>query len=126
MFLFQVMTTLIPSFAAVIAALNISLGADVGGFFLEVIARELNDEVWGTSASGVPGGRGSAGSGGGGRGRGRGTGSNLILLLAHLYNYGVAHCTLVYDIIGLLVDGAHQVLIRFIVYNAVCRRARAL
>lgn len=39
------MTTLIPSFAAVIAALNISLGADVGGFFLETIARELNAEV---------------------------------------------------------------------------------
>ncbi|CAN0322537.1 unnamed protein product, partial [Hapterophycus canaliculatus] len=31
---------------------------------------------------------------------------NLLLLLAYLYNYGVAHCTLVYDIIGLLVDGA--------------------
>ena len=41
----QVMTTLIPSFTAVIAALNISLGADVGGFFLEIIAKELNAEV---------------------------------------------------------------------------------
>ena len=41
----QVMTTLIPSFTAVIAALNISLGADVGGFFLETIAKELNAEV---------------------------------------------------------------------------------
>lgn len=40
------MTTLIPSFTAVIAALNISLGADVGGFFLETIARELKAEVW--------------------------------------------------------------------------------
>lgn len=39
------MLTLIPSFTAVIAALNISLGADVGGFFLETIARELKDEV---------------------------------------------------------------------------------
>ena len=39
------MTTLIPSFTAVIAALNISLGADVGGFFLETIAKELNAEV---------------------------------------------------------------------------------
>lgn len=40
------MTTLIPSFTAVIAALNISLGADVGGFFLETMARELKAEVW--------------------------------------------------------------------------------
>eukprot|EP00903_Cladosiphon_okamuranus_P014969 g13855.t1 len=90
----QVMTTLIPSFTAVIAALNISLGADVGGFFLETIAKELNAEVWGDSSEGSD----SA------RRRGRGTGSNLVLLLAYLYNYGVAHCTLVYDIIGLLVD----------------------
>lgn len=39
------MTTLIPSFTAVIAALNISLGADVGGFFLETVAKELKAEV---------------------------------------------------------------------------------
>lgn len=86
------MTTLIPSFAAVIAALNISLGADVGGFFLETIARELDAEAL---AVGVAPRAGR-----------RGTGSNLILLLAYLYNYGVAHCTLIYDIIGILVDGA--------------------
>lgn len=43
--IYQVMTTLIPSFTAVIAALNISLGADVGGFFLETIAKELNAVV---------------------------------------------------------------------------------
>lgn len=109
----QVMTTLIPSFAAVIAALNISLGADVGGFFLETIAKELDAEVWGeargTSGGGGGGGGAAGGSGVSGssdRGRGgRGTGSNLLLLLAYLYNYGVAHCTLVYDIIGLLIDG---------------------
>ena len=105
------MTTLIPSFAAVIAALNISLGADIGGFFLETIAKELDAEVWGT-ARGTSGGGGEGGAasgscvgGVGGRG-GRGTGSNLLLLLGYLYNYGVTHCTLVYDIIGLLVDGA--------------------
>lgn len=89
------MTTLIPSFAAVIAALNISLGADVGGFFLETIARELDAEVLGTKRVG-----------------GRGTGSNLLLLLAYLYNHGVAHCTLVYDIIGIMVDGAFSLAAR--------------
>lgn len=98
------MTTLIPSFAAVIAALNISLGADVGGFFLETIAKELDAEIWG--AKSCKGGGGGARGGSGGVRGGRGTGSNLLLLLAYLYNYGVAHCTLVYDIIGLLVNGA--------------------
>ena len=83
------MSTLIPPFAAVIAALNISLGADVGGFFLETIARELNAEVWGATRTGS-----------------RGTCLNLALLLAYLYNYGVAHCSLVYDIIRLLVQGS--------------------
>lgn len=103
------MTTLIPSFAAVIAALNISLGADVGGFFLETIARELNAEVWGSAGDFQNGG--SGGGGGSRGGKGRGTGSNLLLLLAYLFNYGVAHCTLVYDIIGLLVDGGFLLLI---------------
>lgn len=98
----QVMTTLIPSFAAVIAALNISLGADVGGFFLETIAKELNADIVGTMETATA----TATVPGGGVGkRGRGVGSNLLLLLAYLYNYGVAHCTLIYDIIGLLVDG---------------------
>lgn len=82
------MSTLIPPFAAVIAALNISLGADVGGFFLETIARELNMEVSGETRAGS-----------------KGTGSNLLLILAYLYNYGAAHCSLVYDIIHLLVEG---------------------
>ncbi|CBN78669.1 conserved unknown protein [Ectocarpus siliculosus] len=99
----HVMTTLIPSFTAVIAALNISLGADVGGFFLEIIAKELKAEVWGATGEGRAG-TGCAGGSGSARRGGRGTGSNLLLLLAYLYNYGVAHCTLVYDIIGLLVD----------------------
>lgn len=94
----QVMTTLIPPYAAVIAALNISLGADVGGFFLEVIAKELNAVI--LSGAKLPAIR----HGNGRRGL-RGTGSNVLLLLAYLYNYGVAHCTLIYDIIGLLVDG---------------------
>lgn len=96
------MTTLIPPFAAVLAGLNVSLGADVGGFFLETIARELDVQIFGKAREGSSHGGGSGG--GGGRG-GRGTGSNLLLLLAYLYNYGVAHCTLVYDVVGLLVDG---------------------
>lgn len=96
----QLMTTLIPPFAAVVMALNISLGADVGGFFLETIAKELNAEL--LSRATPP----AASLGGGGdRGRGRGACSNLLLLLAYLYNFGLAHCTLVYDIVRLLVDG---------------------
>lgn len=90
----QVMATLIPSFSAVIAALNIWLGADVGGYFLEVIATELNLELE------------MAKGGGGSSRRGRGTASNLLLLLAHLYNFGVTYCTLIYDIVRLLVEGA--------------------
>lgn len=93
----QVMATLIPSFSAVIAALNIWLGADVGGYFLEVVATELNLELE----------RAKGGGGGGGSSRrGRGTASNLLLLLAHLYNFGVTYCTLIYDIVRLLVEGA--------------------
>lgn len=91
------MTTLIPSFAAVMAALNISLGADVGGFLLETIAKELNAELLSRATPAAAVRRGG--------GRGRGTCSNLLLLLAYLYNFGVAHCTLIYDIVRLLVDG---------------------
>lgn len=98
------MTTLIPPFAAVIAALNISLGADVGGFFLETIAKELNEELIAGATPSVDVRRENSGARAG-RPRRRGTGSNLMLLLAYLYNYGVAHCTLIYDIVRLLVDG---------------------
>ncbi|CAM9588117.1 unnamed protein product [Sphacelaria rigidula] len=99
----HVMTTLIPPFAAVIAALNISLGADVGGFFLETIAKELNEELIAGATPPVDVRRENS-SARAGRPRRRGTGSNLMLLLAYLYNYGVAHCTLIYDIVRLLVD----------------------
>lgn len=95
---------LIPSFAAVIAALNISLGADVGGFFLETVAKELNEELIAGATPPVDVQRENS-SARASRPRRRGTGSNLMLLLAYLYNYGVAHCTLIYDIVRLLVDG---------------------
>ncbi|CAM9283852.1 unnamed protein product, partial [Choristocarpus tenellus] len=103
----QVMISLIPSFAAVIAALHITLGTDIGGHFLEVIAKELNAEM-ASSRPSLREGRTeneADGRGGGGTGtRRRGTGSNLVLLLGYLYNFGVAHCTLVYDVIRLLVE----------------------
>lgn len=79
------------------AALHISLGADAGGFFLEVIAKELDTELQEA---------GGGGNGGDGRvRRKRGTASNLVLLLAHLYTLGVAHCSLIYDLIRLLLEG---------------------
>lgn len=75
-----------------------------------------SQQVWGVTGRGNDGGI----SGGvvGARRRGRGTGSNLLLLLGYLYNYGVAHCTLVYDMIGLLVDGA----LHYCCTDAVSRR----
>ncbi|CAM9595920.1 unnamed protein product, partial [Discosporangium mesarthrocarpum] len=93
----QVMMSLIPSFAAVIAALHITLGADVGGHFLEAIAHCLKQELVKAKPAATVGGT-WAGF------RSRGAGSNLILLLGYLYNLGVAHCTLVYDLVRLLVE----------------------
>lgn len=75
-----------------------------------------SQQVWGATSKGNDGAANGGGGGESARRRGRGTGSNLVLLLAYLYNYGVAHCTLVYDIIGRLVDGA--LLFELVLYNS--------
>ncbi|CAM9096748.1 unnamed protein product [Chrysoparadoxa australica] len=80
----QVMKSLIPPYSALIASLHVVIESDVGAFFLESIARKFKDAV---------------------EERLRAPSSNLLLLLGHLYTMGVLHCTLMYDIVRMLLEG---------------------
>ncbi|KAG3194894.1 hypothetical protein PC128_g8969 [Phytophthora cactorum] len=99
----QVMAPLIKVGGALVAALYHSVGSEVGGFFVEKLVRKLMDSVEeekkllsesadtqhddeddAVRTSKVP--------------------VNLMLFVMMLYNFGVVHCTLVYDLFRSFVD----------------------
>jgi nucleolar MIF4G domain-containing protein 1 len=104
MLLLQVMITLIPPYAALISALNIAVGREVGAHVLEAVARKLHAVLEqsdtataaAAAAAAVPAKQQQAS-------QQRCPASNLTLLLAYLYAFGVAHCSLLYDIVRLLL-----------------------
>jgi nucleolar MIF4G domain-containing protein 1 len=100
--LLQVMTTLIPPYAALISALNIAVGREVGAHVLEAVARKLHavleqSDTATTAAAAAVASKQQQAS------QQRCPASNLTLLLAYLYAFGVAHCSLLYDIVRLLL-----------------------
>lgn len=97
----QVMTSLIKVCSALVAALYHSVGTEVGGFFVEKIVRQLNDAVEATKSQET-----SVVAAGGDDDEAGETSKepvNLVLFVAMLYNFGVVHCTLVYDLFRSLV-----------------------
>uniref|UniRef100_K3X0S8 MI domain-containing protein n=1 Tax=Globisporangium ultimum (strain ATCC 200006 / CBS 805.95 / DAOM BR144) TaxID=431595 RepID=K3X0S8_GLOUD len=106
-----VMTPMIKVCGALIAALYHSIGSEVGGFFIEKIVlkmvesvkesvadaanhEENGDEDDETSTSKEP--------------------INLLLFVAMLYNFGVVHCTLVYDLFRSFVTNFSSVEVELI------------
>lgn len=87
-------TGLAPTYAALLAGLHFTAEASLGGYALEVICKEFDmrrdklktvtitreEEALAKEAS------------------------TLLLLLSHLYNQGVAHCGLAYDVIKELLE----------------------
>lgn len=95
----QLMTSLIPIYAAMIAALHLAVGADVGAFIIESLATSLHTEIEKERAILI------SESGGSGMGHKYITSklsNNALLLLVYLYNLRVLHHTLIVDLMTLL------------------------
>lgn len=97
----QVMTPLIKVCGALVAALYHSVGTEVGGFFIEKVVRRMMESVEEARAEGEseqPTDEGEE----------QATTSrepvNLVLFVAMLYNFGLVHCTLVYDLFRAFVE----------------------
>lgn len=91
----QLMTSLIPIYAAMIAALHVAVGADVGAFIIESLATSLHTAIEKERAQIVS--------------TAKSTGyitsklaNNALLLLVYLYNLRVLHHTLIVDVMSLL------------------------
>eukprot|EP01036_Dinobryon_divergens_P032648 gene32648-42283_t len=87
----QLMSSLIPIFSAVIAALHFTVGIEVGAFIIESLAVSLNQAILNSIttdhsliSSKLP--------------------SNSLLLLVYLYNLRILHHTLIVDIMTILAD----------------------
>ncbi|ETL95609.1 hypothetical protein L917_06623 [Phytophthora nicotianae] len=99
----QVMAPLIKVGGALVAALYHSVGSEVGGFFVEKLVRKLMDSVeeekkqLSESADTHLDDDDDAG-------RTSKVPVNLMLFVMMLYNFGVVHCTLVYDLFRSFVD----------------------
>lgn len=89
------MTGLSPTYAALIAGLHFTTEGSLGGYSVEVICKELDgrrEKLKGAVSS--PREEEAVAK----------EASNLLLLLSHLYNLGVVHCGLVYDIVRELLE----------------------
>lgn len=93
----QLMTSLIPIYAAMIAALHVAVGADVGAFIIETLATSLHSaiekerkQLIASSASAEHKYITSK------------LANNALLLLVYLYNLRVLHHTLIVDLMTLL------------------------
>ncbi|GMF45926.1 unnamed protein product [Phytophthora fragariaefolia] len=96
------MAPLIKVGGALVAALYHSVGSEVGGFFVEKLVRNLTDSVEKEKKqlceAGVPRDDGDD------DGRTSKEPVNLMLFVMTLYNFGVVHCTLVYDLFRAFVE----------------------
>ncbi|POM59001.1 Mif4g ma4 domain containing hypothetical protein [Phytophthora palmivora] len=101
----QVMAPLIKVGGALVAALYHSVGSEVGGFFVEKLVRKLMDSVeeekkqLSESSDTHHDDDDDEDSG-----RTSKVPVNLMLFVMMLYNFGVVHCTLVYDLFRSFVD----------------------
>jgi nucleolar MIF4G domain-containing protein 1 len=94
----QLMTSLIPIYAAMIAALHLAVGADVGAFIIESLATSLHTEIEKERAILITG----SGSVASHKYITSKLSNNALLLLVYLYNLRVLHHTLIVDLMTLL------------------------
>ncbi|RLN87028.1 hypothetical protein BBJ28_00026686, partial [Nothophytophthora sp. Chile5] len=103
----QVMTPLIKVAGALVAALYHSVGSEVGGFFVEKLVRKLMDSVQQEQKQQQEAAESNADDeddDGEDAARTSKEPVNLMLFVMMLYNFGVVHCTLVYDLFRAFVD----------------------
>jgi nucleolar MIF4G domain-containing protein 1 len=105
----QLVLSLVSLFGAAVAALHVGVGCEVGGFCVEQCVRVLQRHMHLALPAEEGGGSAvaAAGSGGGAASAQPSAtkeASNALLLIAYLFNFGVVHCTLIYDIIRALLE----------------------
>ncbi|CAH0489790.1 unnamed protein product [Peronospora farinosa] len=100
----QVMAPLIKIAGALVAALYHSVGSEVGGFFVEKMVLKLMASVEEEKKTLNESADTQHGSEDDGDGRTSKVPVNLMLFVMMLYNFGVVHCTLVYDLFRSFVD----------------------
>ncbi|GMF20349.1 unnamed protein product [Phytophthora lilii] len=100
----QVMAPLIKVGGALVAALYHSVGSEVGGFFVEKLVRKLMDSVELEKKQLSESVGNQHGEDEDDDGRTSKEPVNLMLFVMMLYNFGVVHCTLVYDLFRSFVD----------------------
>eukprot|EP01041_Mallomonas_annulata_P004653 gene4653-9232_t len=94
----QIMTTLIPIYAAIVAALHFAIGIDVGAFIVESLATKLHEAMKERSEATQKDVQHELIS--------NKVAGNALLLLVYLYNLRVLHHSLIIDVLNLLV-GLH-------------------
>ncbi|EEY67670.1 uncharacterized protein PITG_18184 [Phytophthora infestans T30-4] len=99
----QVMAPLIKVVGALVAALYHSIGSEVGGFFVEKLVRKLMDSVEEEKKQ-LSESTDTSHDDDDDAGRTSKVPVNLMLFVMMLYNFGVVHCTLVYDLFRSFVD----------------------
>ncbi|KAG1709249.1 hypothetical protein DVH05_019895 [Phytophthora capsici] len=99
----QVMAPLIKVGGALVAALYHSVGSEVGGFFVEKMVRKLIDSVEEEKKQ-LSESADTQHNEDDDSGRTSKVPVNLLLFVVMLYNFGVVHCTLVYDLFRSFVD----------------------
>ncbi|KAG7399966.1 Nucleolar MIF4G domain-containing protein 1 [Phytophthora boehmeriae] len=100
----QVMAPLIKVGGALVAALYHSVGSEVGGFFVEKLVRKLIESVEQEKKQFSEAANTPQGDDDDDAGRTSKEPINLMLFVMMLYNFGVVHCTLVYDLFRSFVE----------------------
>eukprot|EP01038_Epipyxis_sp_PR26KG_P011747 gene11747-15719_t len=93
----QLMSSLIPLFAAIISALHFSVSDDVGAYMIEYIAQAFHSSLFAMNFNANNESNSSLIS--------SKLSSNCLLLLVYLYNFRVLHHTLIVDIMRELATG---------------------
>ncbi|CAI5746565.1 unnamed protein product [Peronospora destructor] len=100
----QVMASLIKVAGALVVALYHSVGMEVGGFFVEKVVHKLMTSVEEEKTKLSESADTQHDSEDDGDGRTSKVPVNMMLFMMMLYNFGIVHCTLVYDLFRSFVD----------------------
>lgn len=79
--------TFAPTYAALTMIIHLTLGAEIGGAIVEGCARELQTRIDSNDIA---------------------VSRNLLLMFINFYNYNIVHCSMVYDIVRLLIQRMNE------------------
>lgn len=99
----QLMTSLIPAYASIVAALHLIVGVDVGAFIIESVANKLHLSIQEARSSSSSQKRGISAL------VADKLPNNCVVLLAYFYNLRILHHQLIVDIMEVLASGTDRI-----------------